>query len=97
MSDTARKSDHIATVEDPAAFAHWPEGVYEDMQRNAFSGCVGSVLVSETDRVRVWRLHIAPGARCAFHRHVNPYFWSSHANGKARGYLANGVIRDTTH
>ena len=88
---------HIETNPDPAAFAHWPEGVYEDMLRNGQSGCVGSTLVSETDRVRVWHLHIAPGCRCAFHRHVNPYFWSALTAGKARGYFSNGMIKDVEH
>lgn len=89
--------NHIETATDPAAFAQWPDGLREEMERSGENGCVGSVLVSETDRVRVWHLHIPPGARCQFHRHVNPYFWSSHANGTARGYFSSGLIRDTTH
>lgn len=89
--------NHIETATEPAAFAHWPAGVKEEMDREAFNGCVGSVLVSETDRVRVWHLHIAPGGRCKFHRHVNPYFWSALTAGKARGYFSSGEIRDTEH
>ena len=89
--------DHIETATDPAAFADWPEGLYEEMKANEANGVVGSVLVSETDRVRVWHLKIAPGKRCPFHRHVNPYFWSSHTDGLARGYFSDGRIRDTRH
>ncbi len=92
-----RGTDHIETATDPAVFAHWPEGVHEDMKANEFNGCVGSVLVSETDRVRVWHLRLPRGYRCAFHRHVNPYFWTAHASGRARGYYSNGKIRDTDH
>lgn len=88
---------HIETNPDPAAFAHWPEGLYEEMLRSHDNGCVGSVLVSETDRVRVWHLHIPVGTRCAFHRHVNPYFWSALNAGKARGYFSSGLIKDTIH
>ncbi len=88
---------HIETNPDPAAFAHWPEGVYEEMLQSHDNGCVGSTLVSETDRVRVWHLHIPPGGRCRFHRHVNPYFWSALNAGKARGYFSSGEIRDTEH
>ncbi|MCG6903665.1 MAG: hypothetical protein LJE68_13390 [Rhodobacter sp.] len=95
--ETIHGPDHIETATDPAAFAHWPADIYQDMIRNSYSGCVGSVLVSETDRVRVWHLHIAPGTRCAFHRHVNPYFWSALKAGKARGYFSSGEIRDTEH
>lgn len=90
-------SAHIATATDKTAFSHWPDGVYEDMIANEFSGTVGSTLVSETDRVRVWHLHLPAGCRCAFHRHVNPYFWSAHTAGKARGYYSNGDVRDVTH
>lgn len=88
---TATK-DHIETATDPAAFAHWPKDVYEDMLANQGNGCVGTTLVSETDSLRVWHLHIAPGARCGFHRHVNPYFWSAFADGKARTYFSDGRV-----
>lgn len=88
---------HIETNPDPAAFAHWPEGLYEEMLASNENGCVGSLLVSETDRVRVWHLHIPVGARCGFHRHVNPYFWTALNAGVARGYFSSGKVRDTRH
>jgi hypothetical protein len=88
---------HIETNPDPAVFAHWPADVYEEMLDSHDNGCVGTVLVSETDRVRVWHLHIPVGTRCGFHRHVNPYFWSALNAGNARGYFSSGEIRDTTH
>jgi hypothetical protein len=88
---------HIETNPNPAAFAEWPAGLYDEMLAAHDNGSVGSVLVSETDRVRVWHLHIPVGARCGFHRHVNPYFWSSLTDGRARGYFSSGVVRDTTH
>lgn len=88
---------HIETATDPDAFKDWPKHVYEDMKANEYSGVVGSVLVSETDRVRVWHLRLPPGYRCPFHRHVNPYFWSAHTAGKARGYFSDGRIRDVEH
>ena len=90
-------SDHIATNPDPAASAHWPEGLYEEMLTSHDNGCVGSMLVSETNRVRVWHLHLAVGARCAFHRHVNPYFWSVLSAGKARNYFSSGEVTDTEY
>ncbi|MGR3624415.1 cupin domain-containing protein [Pseudophaeobacter sp.] len=89
--------DHVEMATDPAAFAHWPEGLHQEMLQHLDNGVVGSVLVSETDRLRVWHLRIAPGKRCAFHRHVNSYFWSALADGKARGYFCSGEIRDVTH
>jgi hypothetical protein len=71
--------------------------MYEEMLASQENGVVGSVLVSETDKVRVWHLRIPAGSRCGFHCHVNPYFWSAHNAGKARGYFGSGEIRDTEH
>lgn len=79
------------------ARAHWPKELQDDISANAFNGCVGSVLVSETDRVRVWHLRLPPGKRCNFHRHVLDYFWTCHTHGKARGYFEDGRIVDVSH
>ncbi|SNS86979.1 hypothetical protein [Tropicimonas sediminicola] len=89
--------DHVEINPDPAAFAHWPEGVYEEMLGDMYNGCVGSVLVSETDTMRIWHLRLPPGKRCRFHRHVNRYFWTAMVPGKARGYFSSGEIRDVVH
>lgn len=94
---TQHGPDHIETNTDPAAFADWPEGLYEEMMASGDNGCVGTTLVSETDRVRVWHLHIPAGGRCGFHRHVNPYFWTVVKGGKVRGYFSSGEMRDTEH
>jgi beta-alanine degradation protein BauB len=75
----------------------WPQELQDDIAANAFNGCVGSVLVSETDRVRVWHLHLPKGKRCPFHRHVLDYFWTCHSHGTARGYYEDGRIVDVTH
>ena len=77
--------------------AHWPVELQRDIEKNAFNGCVGSVLVSEDDRVRVWHLHLPAGKRCAFHRHVLDYFWTCHSHGAARGYFEDGSIVDVKH
>ena len=90
-------SEHIKTADVPACFADWPDGVYEDMKINEHSGIVGSILVSETDRVRVWHLRLPPGYRCPFHRHVNPYFWTAHTAGRARTYFSDGRMAEFEH
>lgn len=78
-------------------YKDWPEGLVEEMEANRFNPCVGSVLVSETERVRVWHLHLPAGKRCPFHRHVLDYFWTCHSHGKARGYFEDGNMRDVSH
>jgi hypothetical protein len=75
----------------------WPEALREEFLENQFNGAVGSVLVSETDRLRVWHLRLPPGKRCNFHRHVLDYFWTAHNAGRARGYYHDGRIVDVTH
>jgi beta-alanine degradation protein BauB len=77
--------------------AGWPHELRNDIEANSHNGCVGSVLVSETDRVRVWHLYLPVGKRCPFHRHVLDYFWTCHSHGRARGYYEDGSIRDVVH
>jgi hypothetical protein len=83
-----------AGKEEPAANprAHWPAEMQKEFLENQYNGCVGSVLVSETDRVRVWHLTIPAGKRCNFHRHVLNYFWTAHTAGRARNYFENGDL-----
>ncbi|KIT17581.1 cupin domain-containing protein [Jannaschia aquimarina] len=77
--------------------AHWPQAMQDELAEGHANGVVGSILVSETDRVRVWHLHLPPGKRCAFHTHVLNYFWSCHSHGTARGYYDDGRIQDVRH
>ncbi|MDQ0137751.1 hypothetical protein J2T08_005695 [Neorhizobium galegae] len=86
---------HPSSGENPRA--HWPEELQKEFEGSAGNGLVGSVLVSETDRVRVWHLHLPAGKRCAFHRHVLDYFWSCHSEGTARGWYDDGRIQDVRH
>ncbi len=79
------------------SYAEWPAGMVDEMRENAMSAIVGSTLVSETDKVRVWHLHVPAGKRCTFHRHVLDYFWTCHSHGTARGYFEDGSITETVH
>jgi beta-alanine degradation protein BauB len=79
------------------AFAQWPAGMKAEMEANRDSPIVGSTLVSETDKVRVWHLLIPAGKRCTFHVHVLDYFWTCHTHGRARGYYEDGRITESTH
>ena len=77
--------------------AAWPQGMLADMEANRSNACVGTVLVSETDKVRIWHLSIPAGKRCGFHRHVLNYFWTCHSHGRARNYFEDGRTSETTH
>lgn len=77
--------------------ARLPEHLAEELSRAQSNGCVGQVLVSETDRVRVWSIHLAPGERLGFHRHVNDYFWTAVTDGHASSRHSDGTITETVY
>ena len=74
----------------------WPAGIRREFEAEAANpnGCVGQQLISETDKVRVWRIHLKPGQRVGFHRHVLNYFWSAATSGKGRQYFNDGWMRE---
>lgn len=81
---------------DPAP-AGWPSALREEFAASQYNGRVGSKLVSETDTLRVWHLHIVPGERLKFHRHVLNYFWTALTPGHARSHYGDGRIAEATY
>ncbi len=79
---------------DPVAPANWPAELKSELDRNKRNGRVGSRLVSETDRVRVWLIALEPGERLPLHRHVLDYFWTATSPGKARSHSLDGQINE---
>ncbi len=53
--------------------------------------CVGNVLLSENDRVRIWIIRLQPGERIGFHRHVLDYFWTAVTPCRGRQHLQDGT------
>jgi mannose-6-phosphate isomerase-like protein (cupin superfamily) len=91
MADTLPHEAASALDDGPA---HWPDAIREDFIRNQLNPCVGTELLSENERVRVWRVQVAPGERLPFHRHVLDYFWCAITSGQARSHLQDGRIVD---
>ena len=60
--------------------------------RNTRHCRVGSILVSESDRVRIWHIAMQPGERLEFHRHVLDYFWTTTVAGRARSRYPDGRV-----
>src|SRR3981189_1245108 len=56
------------------------------------NGCVGSELLSETVKTRVWMIRLKPGERIGFHRHVLNYFWTAVTAGRARSHTQDGSV-----
>jgi beta-alanine degradation protein BauB len=90
MADKADLKKH----EDP-----WPAGIAADFAREAKNPnpCVGTTLLSETDRTRVWIIRLAPGERTGFHRHVLDYFWTSISGGRGRQHMQDGTTLECTY
>jgi len=74
---------------DPSGF-DWSEDLKREFLTAGQNGCVGSTLVSESDRVRVWSLRLAPGQRIGFHKHVLDYFWTAVTPGRAISHMDDG-------
>ena len=73
--------------------SEWPAELKAEFERESRqnNGCVGSQLLSETDKVRIWIIRLAPGERIGFHRHVLNYFWTSVNGGRGRQHLMDGT------
>jgi len=54
---------------------------------------VGTSLLFENDRVRVWEVHLPPGARGPFHAHTRPYFWTCVDPGVGRQRAPDGTLK----
>ena len=77
----------------------WPPEIAAEFERekNAPNPCVGSVLLSESDRTRVWMIRLQPGERIGFHRHVLDYFWTAVSGGRGRQHVHDGTTVEYTY
>nr|WP_076860190.1 hypothetical protein [Bradyrhizobium mercantei] len=75
----------------------WPADRIAEFNSAWRNGRVGSILVSENDRVRVWHLSLKPGQRIGFHMHVLDYFWTAVTGGKSRSHMHDGRVVDTEY
>jgi hypothetical protein len=58
---------------------------------------IGTKLLGENDRVRVWEITLAPGERLPFHCHRTSYYWVAHTDARIRATFANGTFHDYEH
>jgi len=77
----------------------WPAEIKAEFEREhkQHNGCVGSELLSENKRVRIWIIRLKPGERIGFHRHVLDYFWTSVNGGRGRQHLMDGTTVEYTY
>src|ERR1700732_5124717 len=77
----------------------WTPALKDEFAREAAqpTACVGSELLSETDKTRVWMIRLKPGDRIGFHRHVLNYFWTSVNGGRGRQHVHDGTTVEYTY
>ena len=77
----------------------WPAEIKAEFERENKqpNGCVGSPLLSENERVRIWIIRLKPGERIGFHRHVLDYFWTSVNGGRGKQHLMDGTSVEYTY
>ncbi len=61
------------------------------------NGCVGTRLLSQDARCRVWTIVLPPGARIGFHTHVLDYFWTAVTAGRARSHYGDGRVAEVDY
>ena len=83
-------TDKAAVKADKSAWSVDLKAEFERESKNP-NPCVGNMLVSESDRVRVWMIRLGPGERFGFHRHVLDYFWTSVTGGRGRQHVHDGT------
>ena len=81
----------------PHAPAQWPDALRARFEARRGVGEVGTKLVLQIDRVRVWMLTLKPGERHDFHTYVLDYFWTCLTGGAARSHYGDGRIVDVTY
>ena len=79
------------------ATSAWPSSIREEFKAKQLNGRVGTRLLSQSDRVRVWEIRLAPGERIGFHRHVLDYFWTAVTLGRARSHMEDGSVVEAVY
>lgn len=80
-----------------SGFEGWSDELRAEFEQHSHDGNVGSRLLSETDRVRIWEIRLEPGERWHAHRHVLDYFWTAIVAGTSRQHTHDGTTRDVSY
>ena len=75
----------------------WSPELLAEFETHAHDGHVGSRLLSQTPRARVWEIRLSPGERWHAHRHVLDYFWTAVNAGRSRQHTHDGTVREVSY
>jgi hypothetical protein len=78
-------------------FEGWTPAIREEFDTLSHDGHVGSRLLSQNSRVRVWEIRLAPGERWHTHRHVLDYFWTAVNAGRSIQRTFDGTTREVEY
>ena len=97
--DSAQSMTKIALAGAIVAENHegWSAELKDEFAGHRDDGHVGSRLLFETNRVRVWEIRLAPGQRLHAHRHVLDYFWIATTGGRSRQHTSDGTTREVSY
>jgi quercetin dioxygenase-like cupin family protein len=92
LSMTEKRAEHSEQ-------AAWPPEIAAEFEREKSdpNPCVGTKLLSENERVRVWEIRLQPGERIGFHRHVLNYFWTCVTGGRGLQHVIGGTTVEYTY
>jgi hypothetical protein len=70
----------------------FPDVSAEELEAAPANYVVGTELLLENDRVRVWDITLAPGERTPFHCHRTTYFYRCESGGRWRLRTIEGEV-----
>jgi hypothetical protein len=93
MSQRRMSPNELAGALNSSESEGWSAELRAEFARNEFNGRVGTTLLSQSDRVRVWSITLEPGERLPAHRHVLDYFWTALKPGVGVQHTSDGTTR----
>jgi len=75
----------------------WTTALKKAAQNGKNNNIVGEYLLLETEKFKVWSIHLSVGQSLPFHKHNKPYFYTIKNKGKSRSFYADGTITETQY
>jgi hypothetical protein len=94
---TATQSLELAGQLVATDFEGWSSELRREFRDNAYNLSIGSRVLSEDDRVRVWHIDVPVGSRLPAHRHTLDYFWTALRDGASIQHTDDGTTRRVTY
>ncbi len=98
MEDIKEFADEFRSGElSTKGFKDWSDAIKEEFKKNQYNGRIGTDLVIENDRIRVWHIFLEPGGKLPVHRHVLDYFWTAITPGRFLQRTYDGTTYESSY